>query len=110
VLVANTYHELSRPGPVLDRLFEALRPGGRLVVVDPGPEAHATEAREDGAHHHETPAAAEDRIRRAGFEIASREDRFIEAGGRERWWLVVARKPSPGARPPLAVGPSGSSR
>jgi len=52
-LVANTYHELTDTGPILDHVFRALRPGGRLVVVDPSPE----DASERAAHHHETAAA-----------------------------------------------------
>jgi ubiquinone/menaquinone biosynthesis C-methylase UbiE len=39
VLVANTYHELTHPESMLDTLFRSLQPGGRLVVVDRGPEA-----------------------------------------------------------------------
>jgi len=37
ILVANTCHELTDTGPILDHVFRALRPGGRLVVVDPSP-------------------------------------------------------------------------
>jgi SAM-dependent methyltransferase len=98
VLVANTYHELMHPATILDRLFEALRPGGRLVVVDPGPDALPEAPAEGGAHHHETPASAEARLRRAGFGILSRQDAFIDRAGHGRWWLIVARRPGP-ARP-----------
>ena len=34
VLMANTYHELSARGPILETLFRAMRPGAMLVVVD----------------------------------------------------------------------------
>ena len=98
VLVANTYHELTHPGTVLDRLFDALRPGGRLVVVDPGPDVLPEAPAEGGAHHHEAAASAEARLRRAGFEILGRQDTFVERTGHEPWWLIVARRPGP-ARP-----------
>jgi SAM-dependent methyltransferase len=96
VLVANTYHELTHPGAVLDRLLEALRPGGRLVLVDPGPETLHGEPGELETHRHETAASAEDRLRAAGFEILSRQDAFIEGEGHGSWWLIVARRPRAG--------------
>src|SRR5262245_20623196 len=37
VLISNTYHELKNPQPILRHLSTALRPGGRLVIIDPGP-------------------------------------------------------------------------
>jgi len=45
---------------------------------------------------------AEDEIRQSGFEVVSRDDRFIDRPAAERpgdrpddhvWWLIVARKP-----------------
>lgn len=37
VPVANTYHELVHPEPILENLYRSLKPGGRLVIVDRGP-------------------------------------------------------------------------
>jgi len=93
VLVANTFHELEDEASILGRVREALRPGGRLVVVDPAPDVAETGGRGPRAHRHESPGSAEARLRRAGFEIASRDDRFIEGGGHGSWWLIVARRP-----------------
>ncbi len=88
VLIANTYHELADPAAILAHLARALRPGGRLVVVDPGPGAD--EARH--AEHHESADSASLQLRRAGFEILSRQDPFIEPPGAAPWWLIIARK------------------
>ncbi len=46
VLLVDTYHELTEPAAVLTAIRRALRPGGRLVIVDRGaaeyrPAAHA---------------------------------------------------------------------
>ena len=47
---------------------------------------------------------AEDEIRQRGFEMISRDNRFIDRPAAERpgdrpddhvWWLIVARKPAP---------------
>jgi ubiquinone/menaquinone biosynthesis C-methylase UbiE len=88
VLIANTYHELSDRRTILDQVSRALRTGGRLVIVDRG-EGAAGEAQ----HHELSPAVAEDELRRYGFEIVSRQDRFIERSDAEQWWLIVSRKP-----------------
>jgi predicted methyltransferase len=109
VLVSNTYHEIARPERVLGRLFESLRPGGRLVIVDLAPEDEASTAA-DHTHRHETAASAEPRLRAAGFEIVSREDRFVERSGEAPWWLVVARKPASAATASAPVGPTPPTR
>jgi len=88
VLMANTYHELADPATILAHLCRALRRGGRLVIVDPGPGG----AEAANAEHHETLASAELQVRRAGFEVSSRQGSFIEPGGASAWWLIVARK------------------
>jgi SAM-dependent methyltransferase len=92
VLVANTYHELTEPEAVLLHVWRALRPGGRLVVVDPAPGSGSMESADTEAHHYEPPDHAEERLRRTGFAITSRQDRFIDRPG-GGWWLIVAKKP-----------------
>ena len=90
ILVANTYHELADPGAVLGHAFAALRPGGRLVVVDPSETGE--EPSPPVAHHHLSSASAVKSLRAAGLEIVRHEDRFIDVPG-QSWWLVMARKP-----------------
>jgi predicted methyltransferase len=95
VLVANTYHELAQPKPILYHLFQSLKPGGRLVIVDHGPRSAGGESRErEGQHHELRPELVEPEVRQAGFEIISRQDRFIDQPNDDHvWWLIVARKP-----------------
>jgi predicted methyltransferase len=88
VLICNTYHEFSNRELILKRVFQSLRPGGRLVVVDRS--ARATEAQ----HTHEVPlTVVEDQLRNQGFEILSRDDSFIDRKGDDLWWLAIGRKP-----------------
>ena len=34
VLIANTHYELTQPKPILDHVFQSLKPGERLVILD----------------------------------------------------------------------------
>jgi SAM-dependent methyltransferase len=89
-LIANTFHELTAPAPVLDALSRAMRPGARLVVLDRGPRGGATA----GSAHEITSAAAERVITARGFQLVRREDPFIDRGGEEEvWWLMTFRRP-----------------
>jgi len=103
VLIANSYHEFTKPLVMLDHTFRALRSDGRLVVLDRGPRSYHGEAREIQMQQYQIAASiAENEIRQRGFEVISRDDRFIDRPASERpgdrpddhvWWLIVARKP-----------------
>ena len=103
VLIANSYHEFTNPLAILDHTFRALRSDGRLVVLDREPRSYHGESREIQMQQYQVAASvAEDEIRRRGFEVLSRDDRFIDRPAVERpgdrqddhvWWLIVARKP-----------------
>jgi ubiquinone/menaquinone biosynthesis C-methylase UbiE len=91
VLIANTYHELSDPHAILRHIRRALRPEGRLVIVDRAPPA-SEDPRESAAHHHTTVETVEADLRNEGFSIINRQDVFIHPPGDEVWWLIVASK------------------
>jgi SAM-dependent methyltransferase len=109
VLVSNTYHEIAHPERVLERLFESLRPGGRLVIVDPAPEDEAGPAAAH-AHGHRTAASTEAHLVGAGFDVVGREDRFVERDGEAPWWLVVARRPLRASGAAVPLGQSAATR
>ena len=103
VLIANCYHEFTKPLAILDHAFRALRSGGRRVVLDRGPRSSHGESREIQMQQYQIAASiVEDEFRQRGFQIVSRDDRFIDRPAIERlvdrpddhvWWLIVARKP-----------------
>jgi ubiquinone/menaquinone biosynthesis C-methylase UbiE len=94
VLIANSYHEFTRPLAILDHAFRALRAEGRLVVLDRGPRFYHGESREIQMQQYQIAASiAEDEIRQRGFEVISRDDRFIDRPDDHVWWLLVGRKP-----------------
>lgn len=95
VLIANTYHEFTNSQSILAHVFGSLVSGGRLVVVDRQPQ-QAEQGSGDTAreHHVVSPEQVESELRHAGFDIVSRQDRFIDNDPpRENWWLIASRKP-----------------
>ena len=94
VLMANTYHELSAPGPIIETLFRAMRPGAALVVVDH--QVRDAGGRPGRAHgHHDIAASdAEREITSHGFHRLFRDERFIDrAIDDHMWWMLTFRKP-----------------
>jgi SAM-dependent methyltransferase len=85
VLISNTYHEFLQPDVMLAHVVQSLRPGGRLVIVDRGPEA-------GNASHHVDVQSVADQLPRSGFQVISRQDRFLQEQNGDIWWLLVAMK------------------
>jgi len=82
-LIANTYHELQDPNAILDKTFQSLVSGGRLLIVDPSKTEKGDNPSVEAAYQ----------LRRHGFAIVRREDSWIDQPGRGAWWLILARKP-----------------
>lgn len=95
VLIANAYHEMTEHKRMLSALRTALKPGGRLLLLEPFSPKRRTEPRSrQTADHLLAPELAVGELRSAGFEILSRDDTFISRGeGDTKDWLVVARRP-----------------
>jgi len=91
VLVLNTLHELDDAPAVLAHVRAALRPRGRLVVVDRGPRSSAAPS---PGEHELTAAQGEQRLRAAGFDVLERDGAFVDRpGDSDVWWMIAARRP-----------------
>jgi predicted methyltransferase len=89
----NVYHHFADPAAMNASIARALKPGGRLGVLDfapPDKEAARPADRDRDGMHGVTSASVERELKAAGFAVVS-----TDAGpsGPDRWILVVAAKP-----------------
>jgi len=89
-VIVNAYHEMADYRAMLQELRAALKPGGRLVIVEPISETRLQDAREEQTKVHEIAARfVEHEAREAGFRIQRLQDPFAT----NRYlteWLIVA--------------------
>jgi predicted methyltransferase len=84
VLIVNTFHELTAPKAILDRVRESLVSGGRLVIADRAPASET--------FHQGLPLEmVKEQVRQEGFEIVRTQDHLLDQPGDGPWWLIVAQ-------------------
>jgi predicted methyltransferase len=89
-LIVNAYHEMPEHQAMLDAIRSALKPTGRLVIVEPISDARRTVARADQRRDHEIgPEFVLQDARAAGFSILGLQDPFTTRGGVVEWMLTV---------------------
>jgi ubiquinone/menaquinone biosynthesis C-methylase UbiE len=103
VLGVTAYHEFAEYAAVLARVREALKPGGRLVLIEPTPQRADDVTRAAQTRRHQIAIEfAEADLTQAGFEIVKKDLNFTTRpthgmpGGVEHTpkdWLLVARRP-----------------
>ncbi len=90
LFMRNVYHHFADPPTMNASILQALRPGGRVAVVDfppRGTQADKPEDRDTDGHHGVTAATVAAELKTASFEVLSTDTRG-KAG-----FIVVARKP-----------------
>lgn len=91
LVLRNVYHHIKDPVLMNKSLYQSLKPGGRLAIIDFAPDsAESAEParRSDGEQHGVTPATVVRELRQAGFELVAVEDGIRLAG-----FMVVMRRP-----------------
>jgi predicted methyltransferase len=92
VLVVDAYHEFREYDGMLAKMFGALRPGGRFVVIDG--EAPEGRARTDYFSLHRIPASV---VRREaeehGFRFIESRPGFPEPGNRKQMYFLIFERP-----------------
>jgi ubiquinone/menaquinone biosynthesis C-methylase UbiE len=94
VIILNSYHEMPKYAEVLRHIREALKPGGRLVIAEPGPTpAEETRAQQIAKHHIAAQYVAEE-VAQAGFKIVEQQEKFAQIPGLVWYSLVVGQRPA----------------
>lgn len=104
VLVVNAYHEFAEYAAVLGKVREALKPGGRLVVIEPAPRRAEDTTRTAQTRRHTIAIEfVEGELAQAGYDIVRKDPAFVsrpahrDANGATVTptdWLLVARRPA----------------
>ncbi len=90
LFMRNVYHHFAEPAAMNGSIAAALKPGGRLAVVDfapSGKEAERAADRDEDGSHGVSAASVARELREAGFESVASES------GTQRWFMVVVEKP-----------------
>ncbi len=80
VLLLKVYHEIAHPVPVMKELRAALKPGGRVGIID---------RNGNGTDHGLDRAVVEREMKAAGFRVKERYD-FTKADGQDYFVIFVA--------------------
>ena len=90
-IILNAYHEMPSGVAVLRHVFDALKPGGRLVVCEPMPDKANQSRAAQMKDHVLDPALILEDLRTAGFQILERQDGFATNLGGTHFGLIVAK-------------------
>jgi rhodanese-related sulfurtransferase/predicted methyltransferase len=89
-LIVNAYHEMTEHQAMLARIRQALKPTGRLVIVEPISASRRDGTRDSQTRQHEIGLEfVLDDARAAGFRIATLEDPFSNHHGHGSEYLVA---------------------
>jgi predicted methyltransferase len=89
-LIVFAYHEMTEHAAMLAKIREALRPGGRVAIIEASTEKKRGAPREEQVKEHElSPEIVESELKAAGFAVQT--ETLREAEGVRRY-LTVGRR------------------
>jgi precorrin-6B methylase 2 len=96
-LIYNSYHEMIEHAAMLRGILTGLKPGGRLVIIEPIHDSlRAADRAAQTAKHEISDEITAAELRAAGFQIERQDPAFrpfTDPAGPGGWWLIVAVKP-----------------
>jgi predicted methyltransferase len=109
LVLRRVYHHFVKPGLMNASMWQSLKPGGLLAVVDFAPDSAESadpEGRANGNQHGVTSATTVRELTQAGFELVT-----VEKGSRPGDFMIVVRRPTtspkPDSNPPPESGSGG---
>jgi len=112
-VIVNAYHEMGAYPAMLQHLRNALKPGGRLVIVEPISDKRRDASRDQQVAAHEIAVHfVEQEVRDAGFRIRRFQDPFTMRQEVSEWLLAAvpdSAAPAQGAICPIPPKTSTSS-
>jgi FkbM family methyltransferase len=99
VLIVNAYHEMNEHHAMLTKIKAALKPDGRLVILEPIAPSRRDSTRADQTKTHEIAVDyVQKEAREAGFRVMTLQDPFTSRlNARDDEWLLVLTPASPAA-------------
>jgi rhodanese-related sulfurtransferase len=103
-LIVNAYHEMKEHQAMLAEIRKALKPSGRLVILEPISASRRTASRADQVRQHEIASelVLQD-ARSAGYKIATLEEPFAQRSGHIEWLMVLTPASPEALNPPEHV-------
>jgi predicted methyltransferase len=94
VLIVDTYHEFREYDRMTQAVFQALKPGGRLVIIDG--EGPAGRPRTEYHRLHTIPAElVREEVTRHGFDFKESRPGFYDAEYGKKFYFLIFEKPLP---------------
>ena len=100
ILVVHAYHEMTEHAAMLARMKEALKPDGRLVIVEPVSPSRRNATRDVQTRAHQlAPDYVQQEIRAAGFRMVHFSDPIASDHAHEGHseWILAAQPEAPQA-------------
>lgn len=96
VVILDTYHEIEEYSVVLKHIAQSLKPGGKLLIIEPIAKSRESWARKDQAGKHEISLRYVMRdLEQAGFRVDKKMDPFIDRPSKnDQMWMLVATRPA----------------
>jgi len=91
-LIVDTYHEFTRPDEMLGKIYSALKPGGRLGIIDREVEAEGSRASYRRRHRIPRELVQEDAARQ-GFRFVREAPGFVRPRGSLQLYFLILEKP-----------------
>jgi ubiquinone/menaquinone biosynthesis C-methylase UbiE len=93
VVILNAYHEIEPHQEMLSHIYDAMKPGARVVISEPSPLPGEETRAQQTAKHHIASSFVRDELTSAGFTVVeSREKSAQLPGGSIYYSMVVANR------------------